>query len=41
MIISLLIPGPQAPRKHIDIYLRPLIDELKGLWRDGVETFDA
>ncbi|WMV59292.1 hypothetical protein MTR67_052677 [Solanum verrucosum] len=41
MMMSLLIPGPQAPGKDIDVYLRPLIDELKELWSDGVETFDA
>ncbi|XP_060194586.1 uncharacterized protein LOC132623787 isoform X2 [Lycium barbarum] len=41
MIMSLLIPGPQAPGKDIDVYLRPLIDELKELWNDGVETFDT
>ena len=41
MMISLLIPGPQEPGKDIDVYLRPLIDELKELWSDGVETFDA
>ncbi|KAH0651751.1 hypothetical protein KY284_031663 [Solanum tuberosum] len=39
--MSLLIPGPQAPGKDIDVYLRPLVDELKELWSDGVETFDA
>ncbi|WMV25412.1 hypothetical protein MTR67_018797 [Solanum verrucosum] len=41
MMMSLLILGPQAPGKDIDVYLRPLIDELKELWSDGVETFDA
>ncbi|WMV51002.1 hypothetical protein MTR67_044387 [Solanum verrucosum] len=41
MIMSLLIPGPQAPGKDIDVYLRPLIYELKELWNDGVDTFDA
>ncbi|WMV33200.1 hypothetical protein MTR67_026585 [Solanum verrucosum] len=41
MIMSLLIPGPQAPGKDIDVYMYPLIDELKELWNDGVETFDA
>ncbi|KAK6789448.1 hypothetical protein RDI58_013247 [Solanum bulbocastanum] len=41
MMMSLLIPSPQALRKDIDIYLRPLIDGLKELWSDGVETFDA
>ncbi|KAH0696315.1 hypothetical protein KY289_013797 [Solanum tuberosum] len=41
MMMSLLIPGPQAPGKDIDVYLRPLVDELKELWSDGVETFDS
>ncbi|KAL3353956.1 hypothetical protein AABB24_018565 [Solanum stoloniferum] len=41
MIMSLLIPGLQALGKDIDVYLCPLFDELKDLWRDGVETFDA
>ncbi|XP_020271854.1 uncharacterized protein LOC109847022 [Asparagus officinalis] len=40
-MMSLLIPGPRAPGKDIDVYLRPLIDELKELWDIGVETFDA
>ena len=30
-MMSLLIPGPQAPCKDMDIYLHPLIDELKEL----------
>ena len=40
-ILSLLIPGPQSPGNDIDIYLQPLIDELKLLWDSGVETYDA
>ncbi|KAH0775077.1 hypothetical protein KY290_012214 [Solanum tuberosum] len=40
-MMPLLIPSPQAPGKDIDVYLRPLVDELKELWSDGVETFDA
>lgn len=40
-MMSLLIPGPQTPGKDIDVYLRPLVDELKELWTDGIETFDA
>lgn len=40
-MMSLLIPGKTAPGKEIDVYLRPLIDELKELWEDGVETYDA
>ncbi|XP_060960875.1 uncharacterized protein LOC115723900 [Cannabis sativa] len=40
-IMSLLIPGPEAPGNNIDIYLEPLIEELKILWEVGVETFDT
>ncbi|KAI9191247.1 hypothetical protein LWI28_005831 [Acer negundo] len=40
-IMSLLIPGPSAPGKDIDVYLKPLIDELKELWDNGLKTFDA
>ena len=39
--MSLLIPGPKSPRNDIDVYLRPLIDELKELWEVGVETYDV
>ncbi|PHU19960.1 Protein disulfide isomerase-like 1-4 [Capsicum chinense] len=41
LMMSLLIPGPQALGNDIDIYLRPLVNELKELWSDGVETFNA
>ena len=41
MIMSLLIPGPKAPGNDIDIYLEPLIDELKELWEIGVDTYDS
>ncbi|XP_057803224.1 uncharacterized protein LOC131018523 [Salvia miltiorrhiza] len=40
-MLSLLIPGPSAPGNDIDIYLQPLIAELKDLWELGVETYDA
>ncbi|KAH0650428.1 hypothetical protein KY284_030340 [Solanum tuberosum] len=39
--LSLLIPGPKAPRNDIDVYLEPLIDELRELWYYGVDTFDV
>ena len=41
MILSMLIPGPESPGNAIDIYLQPLIEELKELWEVGVETYDA
>ncbi|XP_075659328.1 uncharacterized protein LOC142629262 [Castanea sativa] len=28
-------------RNEIDTYLKPLVDELKELWEEGVETYDA
>ncbi|XP_060962041.1 uncharacterized protein LOC133032191 [Cannabis sativa] len=40
VMMALLIPGPSAPGKDIDVFLRPLIDELKELWENGVRTFD-
>ncbi|XP_057249394.1 uncharacterized protein LOC125495744 [Beta vulgaris subsp. vulgaris] len=40
-MLSLSIPGPKSPGNDIDVYLQPLIDELKELWEDGVETYDA
>ncbi|KAK3225734.1 hypothetical protein Dsin_005596 [Dipteronia sinensis] len=39
LMMSLLIPGPQALGKDIDVYLRPLIDELKDLWDHGDDTY--
>ncbi|CAM8982817.1 unnamed protein product [Rhodiola kirilowii] len=41
MILSLLISGPKQPGNDIDVYLAPLIDDLKLLWNEGVRTFDA
>ncbi|XP_028091354.1 uncharacterized protein LOC114291688 [Camellia sinensis] len=32
MMLSLLISGPQQPGNDIDVYLAPLIDDLKMLW---------
>ncbi|CAM9000576.1 unnamed protein product [Rhodiola kirilowii] len=41
MWLTILIPGPTNPKKRIDMYLRPLIDDLIVLWNVGVDTFDA
>nr|GEY39898.1 hypothetical protein [Tanacetum cinerariifolium] len=41
-MMKLLILGPESPGKDIDVYLRPLIEDLKVLWdRKGVETIDV
>ncbi|KAA0040145.1 transposon protein, putative, CACTA, En/Spm sub-class [Cucumis melo var. makuwa] len=37
----LLVLGPKSPGKELDVYLQPLIDELKELWNNGVRTFDC
>ncbi|XP_039115814.1 uncharacterized protein LOC120251341 [Dioscorea cayenensis subsp. rotundata] len=39
-LLSMIIPGDKGPGNDIDIYLQPLIKELKQLWV-GVETYDA
>ncbi|XP_021723534.1 uncharacterized protein LOC110690931 isoform X1 [Chenopodium quinoa] len=41
MMLSLLIDGPHSPGMDLDVYLQPLIKELKELWEVGAETFDA
>ena len=40
-MMTLLIPGPKCPGNDIDVYLQPMIDELRELWEVGVETYDA
>ncbi|XP_048444073.1 uncharacterized protein LOC125479085 [Pyrus x bretschneideri] len=41
LLLSLLIPRPRSPGKEIDVYMRPLIDELNELWEVGIPTYDA
>ncbi|XP_074301607.1 uncharacterized protein LOC141633009 [Silene latifolia] len=41
IMLTLLISGPKQPGNDIDVYLAPLIEDLKLLWNDGVEVFDA
>ncbi|XP_052735518.1 uncharacterized protein LOC128197505 [Vigna angularis] len=33
--------GPKQPGNDIDIYLAPLIEDLKDMWNEGVEVYDA
>ena len=40
-LLTLLIPGPKSPGRNMDVFLRPLVDELKELWTNGIETRDA
>lgn len=41
MLMPLLIPGKKTPGRDIDVYLRPLVEELKLLFNIGVVTYDA
>ncbi|KAL8146611.1 hypothetical protein AgCh_004366 [Apium graveolens] len=41
LILSTIIPGPYDMGNNIDVYMQPLIEELKELWKTGVETYDA
>ncbi|KAL4561270.1 hypothetical protein LXL04_033434 [Taraxacum kok-saghyz] len=41
IMMSLLIQGPKQPGNDIDVYLAPLIEDLKILWNSGVDVYDA
>ncbi|KAL8145517.1 hypothetical protein AgCh_003615 [Apium graveolens] len=41
IMLTLLIPGPKEPGNNIDIYLQPLIEDLKLLWDKGERVHDA
>jgi len=41
MFLSYVIPGPHNPKTKIDVYLQPVIDDLKTLWNEGVDTYDV
>ena len=40
-MMTLLIPGPKCPGDDIDVYMQPMIEELKELWDHGIETYDS
>ena len=40
-MLALLIQGPKQPEDDIDVYFVPLVDDLKLLWEEGVQVFDA
>jgi hypothetical protein len=40
-MMSMLIQGPKQPGNDIDVYLRPLVEELQLLWsKPGVHVWD-
>jgi hypothetical protein len=41
IMMPVLIQGPKQPGNDIDVYLRPLVEELKQLWQtEGVRMWD-
>ena len=41
IMLSLLIQGPRQPGHDLDVFLAPLVDDLKLLWDKGVPMYDA
>ena len=41
LIMSLLISGPRQSGNDADIYLAAITDDLKIIWKEGVQVFDA
>nr|GEU48711.1 hypothetical protein [Tanacetum cinerariifolium] len=39
--LSMLIPRKKSLGQNIDVFLRPLVEELITLYNDGIETYDA
>ncbi|KAL2248402.1 UNVERIFIED_CONTAM: hypothetical protein Sindi_2692500 [Sesamum indicum] len=40
MFLMVVIPGPFNPKRFIDVYLEPLIEELQNLWHVGILMHD-
>jgi hypothetical protein len=41
MMLTILVSGPKQPGDRIDVYMRPLVDDLKILWKPSVpEVWD-
>jgi hypothetical protein len=41
LLLTMLISEPKQPSNGIDVFLEPLIEDLKKLWEEGVEMMDA
>src|SRR3954469_3833529 len=41
IMLSMMISGPKQPGNDIDVYLSPLIEDLRMLWEEGVDVFDG
>ena len=41
MMLCMMIAGSRQPGNDIDVYLTPLIEDLRKLWVDGIDVYDA
>nr|XP_017229022.1 PREDICTED: uncharacterized protein LOC108204204 [Daucus carota subsp. sativus] len=42
MMLTILVSGPHEPGNNIDVFLQPLVDDLKKLWEEGEpNVYDA
>ena len=41
LFLSILVPGPEHLKRSLDVFLQPLIYELKLLWEHGARTYDV
>ena len=41
IFLSIIVPGPRNPKEKLDVFLQPLIAELKNLWEVGVQIYDV
>jgi len=41
LFLTILNSGPNHPRASLDVFLQPLIEELKDLWMNGVKAYDV
>ncbi|WVZ21880.1 hypothetical protein V8G54_000424 [Vigna mungo] len=41
IMLSLMVSGPRQLGNDIDVYLSPLVEDLKMLWEEGVDVFDG
>jgi putative N-acetylmannosamine-6-phosphate epimerase len=39
--LTILISGPKQPDFDIDVFLEPLMEDIKLLWEEGVTIMDA
>ena len=39
-MMCMMIAGPRQPGNDIDVYLAPLIEDLRKLWVEGVDVYD-